>query len=160
MKAQGSQLFFIDPEANSFGCAAIEVGCVLNLDGIDTTTEQNEVTCLADLTRRYEAGLATPGAASFDINFNMTDASHLRLHQLKVAGTSLKWALGWSDGLGIAPEVDTACDFDPPDTRSWILFEGFMTSFPFNFAQNAQVVSKVGIQVSGEPILVPKAPAP
>ncbi|WP_422126135.1 phage tail tube protein [Vibrio anguillarum] len=35
-------------------------------------------------------------------------------------------------------------------------FEGFMNSYPFSFALNAVVSSTVGIQVSGDPVLVPK----
>ena len=46
-------------------------------------------------------------------------------------------------------------EFVTPTSRSWILFEGFMNSFPFSFGLNAQVTSTVGIQVSGEPELIP-----
>jgi hypothetical protein len=150
-KTQGTQLYFIDPANDS----VVEVGCVLNIDGIDTTNEQLDATCLSDLARRYESGLATPGQATFGINIDPTDASHLRLHQLKVAGTSLQWAVGWSDGTS-DPTVDTAEHFDVTADRSWITFEGYMASFPFSFAQNAFVTSNVGIQVSGEPQLFPK----
>jgi hypothetical protein len=152
-KTQGTELYFIDPDSGD----VTEVGCVLNIDGIDTTNEQLDATCLADLARRFEAGLATPGQATFGLNIDPSDASHVRLHQLKVAGTVLEWALGWSDGTGIPPVRDTAGDFDLPDTRSWLTFEGYMSSFPFSFAQNAFVTSNVGIQVSGEPLLTPKA---
>lgn len=153
-KTQGTELYVIDPADNSL----LTVGCVLSIDGIDTTNEQIDVTCLADLARRFEAGLASPGTATFGINSDPSDASHIRLHALKVAGTTLQWAVGWSDGIGILPVIDTAGDFDPPSTRSWILFDGFMNSFPFSFQQNAMVQSTVGIQVSGEPVWLPKAP--
>ena len=152
-KTQGSELYFIDPATG----VVTEVGCVLNIDGIDTTNEQLDATCLSDLARRYESGLATPGQATFGLNIDPSDPSHVRLHQLKVAGTVLEWALGWSDGIGIPPVRDTAGDWDLPSTRSWLVFEGYMATFPFSFAQNAFVTSNVGIQVSGEPVLVPKA---
>jgi hypothetical protein len=42
-----------------------------------------------------------------------------------------------------------------PDDRGWLLFEGFMNSFPFSFAQNAVVTSTVGIQVSGGIRVIP-----
>jgi hypothetical protein len=154
-KTQGTQLYFIDPADDSI----VEAGCVLNIDGIDTTNEQLDATCLADLARRFEAGLATPGQATFGLNIDTADASHIRLHQLKVAGTTLQWAVGWSDGTGIPPtSVDSNGDFVLPTTRSWLAFEGYMASFPFSFAQNAFVTSNVGIQVSGEPTLIPKTP--
>jgi hypothetical protein len=155
VKTQGTDLYVIDPANDSI----LVVGCVTTIDGIDTTVEQIETTCLSDPARSYESGLATPGSASFGINTDPKDASHLRLHQLKVAGTTLKWALGWSEQPGLAPTVDTAGDFILPNGRSWLTFEGFMNSYPFSFAQNSVVQSTVGIQISGEPVLVAAAPA-
>jgi hypothetical protein len=146
-------LYVIDPT----GCTVLTVGCVISIDGIDTTLEQIETTCLESAARTYEAGLATPGAASFQINFDPADASHVRLHELKVAGTTLEWAVGFSDGTA-PPTVDSNCGFNLPTTRSWISFDGFMNSYPFSFALNAVVTSTVGIQISGEPVVTPKTP--
>lgn len=151
IKTQGTELYFIDPETG----LPVAVGCVTTIDGIDTTVEQVETTCLEADARTYIAGLATPGAATFGINTDPQDASHVRLHQLKVAGTTLQWALGWSDGTGIPPTSDSN-GFVLPATRSWITFDGFMNSFPFNFALNSVVQSTVGIQISGEPVVTPK----
>jgi len=110
---------------------------------------------LGDTARSYEAGLATPGTATFGINFDPQDPSHIRLHQLKVAGVTLKWAIGWSEAPGVPPTVDTAGDFELPDSRTWLTFNGFMNAFPFSFQQNSVVQSNVGIQISGDPVLVP-----
>ena len=155
MKSQGTNLYTIDPADGS----VIVVGCPTSIDGIDTSIEQIETTCLNSTARTYEAGLATPGAATFGINVDPKDASHLRLHQLKVAGTTLPWAVGWSESPDTAPttEQDSAGEwvFVTNAARSWILFDGFMNSFPFSFGLNAQVASTVGIQVSGEPELIP-----
>lgn len=151
-KTQGTELYFIDPDTGD----VTEVGCVLNIEGVDTTVESLESTCLEDLARTFESGLASPGTATFGMNIDPSNASHVRLHQLKVAGTTIEWAIGWSDGTGIPPVRDTAGDWTLPSTRSWLTFEGHMTSFPFSFAQNAFVTSNVGIQVSGEPVLTPK----
>jgi hypothetical protein len=153
VKTQGTDLYVIDPEDNS----VLKVGCVTSIDGIDTAIEQIETTCLESPARTYESGLATPGTASFGINVDPKDESHLRLHQLKVAGTTLMWALGWSESPNTPPTVDSNATFNLPSSRSWLVFEGFMNSFPFSFAQNAVVQSTVGIQVSGEPTLVPAA---
>lgn len=153
-RTQGSDLYAIDPDTEEL----LIVGCVTSIDGIDTTVEQNETTCLNALTRTYIAGLATPGSATFGINTDTDDVSHVRLHQLKTQGKSLKWAVGWSESPGTEPTIDTSGDFVLPDVRSWIVFDGFMNSFPFSFAQNTVVQSTVGIQVSGEPVLIPRAP--
>lgn len=151
IKSQGTMLYVIDPSNDSI----LTVGCVTSIDGIDTTINQNETTCLADTTRTYIAGLGTPGAATFGINFDPADDSHIRLHQLKVAGTSLTWAIGMSDGTA-APTFFTNGDFDLPTSRSWIQFNGFMNSYPFTFALDTVVQSTIGIQVSGDPVLTPK----
>lgn len=163
VKSQGSQLYVIDPEDGT----VIEVGCVTSIDGIDTTLDQIETTCLSEDARSYVAGLATPGTATFTINADYRDESHVRLHQLKVEGRTLKWALGWrqedSNGAPVLPgdpptvitDSNGDYEFDVPGARSWILFEGYMSSFPFSFAQNTVVTSNVGIQVSGEPVWIP-----
>lgn len=151
IKTQGTYLYAIDPADESL----ITVACVTSIDGIDTTNEQIETTCLESLARTYLAGLATPGQATFGLNVDTSEASHTRLHALKVAGTSLKWAVGFADGTA-APTVDSAGRFNLPTTRSWIQFEGFMANFPFSFAQNAVIQTTVGIQISGEPELEAK----
>lgn len=154
MKTQGTQLYAVDPMDDSI----LTVVCVISIDGLDTSIEQNETTCLEATVRTYEAGLATPGTATFGIRPDPQEDSHLRLLALKKAGTSLKWAIGWSDGVGIAPTgVDSGGDFILPSTRSWLTFEGFMNAFPFSFAQNTQVESQIGIQISGDPDWIPKA---
>ncbi len=156
-KVAGTNLYAIDPDTGQ----VIVVGCPTSIDGIDTSVEQIETTCLNSTARTYEAGLATPGTASFGINVDPEDPSHLRLHQLKTAGTTLKWAVGWSESPDTPPTVVTNSDgeyeFNTNPARSWILFDGFMNSFPFSFALNSVVQSTVGIQVSGEPELVAKA---
>lgn len=156
IRTAGTELYAIDPDDGEL----ITVGCPTSIDGIDSTLEQLETTCLSETTRTYIGGLATPGTATFGINTDPRDPSHVRLHQLKVAGKNIKWAVGWSDGTGTVPEPTTDSetgeyDFDLPSNRSWITFEGFINSFPFNFSLNAVVQSNIGIQVSGEPTLIP-----
>lgn len=156
IKTQGTMLYTIDPDTG----AVLTVGCVTSISGIDTTVEQVETTCLDASARTYVAGLATPGSASFGINFDTADTSHVRLHQLKVSGETLQWAVGFSDGTNdpnVATNSDGSYEFILPTTRSWIEFEGFMNSFPFEFAQNSVVQSTVGIQVSGEPAVYKKS---
>lgn len=156
IKSQGTDLYTIDPATG----ALLDVGCITSLDGIDTAIDQIETTCLNSLSRTYEAGLATPGAATFGLQFDPADVNHVRLHQLKTAGTQLKWAIGFSDGV-VAPTIGTDSsgeyEFVLPPTRSWLVFDGYMNSFPFTFGLNTMVTSTVGIQVSGEPVLIPKS---
>lgn len=151
-KTQGTELYVVDPDDGD----VIVVGCVTSINGIDTTVEQIEITCLSDTARRYIAGLATPGSASFGINFDPVDSSHERLLELKNEGVVLQWAVGWSDGTADPTGADSQGDFVLPTTRSWLTFEGFMNSFPFAFEGNSVVQSTVGIQISGNPDLQKK----
>jgi hypothetical protein len=150
LKTQGTQLYFIDPDT----FAVTTVGCVTALTGLTAARDQIETTCLDSTARTYVAGMATPGAAQFTINFDPTDDSHVRLHELYVEGTDLDFALGWSDGTA-APTSDSTA-FTTPTTRTWILFSGFISDLPFDFALNTVVTSNVSVQVSGFPTLVAK----
>jgi len=149
-KTQGSELFFIDPDT----FAVTKVGCVTTLSGLTAARDQIETTCLDSAARTYEAGMATPGQAQFTINFDPADASHVRLHELYVEGITLDFALGWSDGTALPTSDSTA--FTAPTSRSWILFTGFISDLPFDFALNTVVTSNVAIQVSDFPILQAK----
>lgn len=150
-KTQGTQLYFRDPTTS----VVTTVGCVTTINGLTAQRDQIETTCLDSTARTYVAGMATPGAATFGINFDPSDASHVRLHALYVAGTTIEWALGWSDGTA-APTADTAGHLNGATTRTWIMFEGFISDLPFDFSLNAVVSSSVSVQVSGFPTLLAK----
>jgi len=151
VKTQGTQLYFIDPD--TFG--VVTVGCVTSITGLTAARDQIETTCLDSAARTYEAGMATPGAAQFTINFDPTDSSHTRLHELYVEGTKVDWALGWSDGTASPTSDSTA--FTLPTTRSWIEFNGYISDLPFDFALNTVVTSNCSIQISDFPVLHAKA---
>ena len=156
IKTQGTQIYAIDPDTG----AVIEVDCAISADGLDTTLEQIETTCLSSPVRTYESGLATPGTATVQINFDPKETSHVRLHQLKQQGAVLSWAIGFSDGTDTPTASANSSgeyEFTLPTTRSWVEFEGFMNSFPFSFSQNAVVTTTIGIQVSGEVAVYPKS---
>jgi len=151
LKAQGTNLFFIDP-ANG---AVLEVECITTLDGLTAARDQIETTCLSDNARTYEAGLATPGTATFTIQYDPESPSHLRLHELYVEGVKLDWAVGMSDGTAV-PTADTTGDFILPATRSWLVFNGYISDFPWSFALNTVVSNNLSVQVSDFPTLVQK----
>jgi hypothetical protein len=151
VKTQGTDLYFIDPHDD----AVTKVGCVTSITGINAARDQIEVTCLDSAARVYEAGLGAPGAATFGINFDPTDASHVRLHEIYVEGTKIEWALGWSDGTA-APTADSDGEFVTPSSRSFITFNGYVSDLPFDFSLNAVVSSSVSVQVSDFPVLASK----
>lgn len=162
MKTERTSLYFIDPDGDSSGPTIVTVGCATSISGISAARDQLESTCLEDSARTYLAGVATPGPVTFTINFDTSDASHIRLHQLWKAGMELQWAVGLSDGPAapaalIPPTLDsTGASFDFPSTRSWVGFDGAITDLPMDFALNALVTSSITVQMSGFPSLFAK----
>jgi hypothetical protein len=150
VKTQGSDLYFVDPHDND----VVKVGCVTQISGINAARDQIEVTCLDSAARIYEAGLGAPGAATFGINFDPQDDSHVRVHELYVEGVKINWALGWSDGTA-DPTADTDGEIVADGSRSWIVFNGYISDFPFDVNLNSVVQSNVSIQVSDFPVVIP-----
>jgi len=134
--------------------SVIVVGCFTSIDGVTNPADQIDVTCLSAADRTFIAGMNSPGTKTFEINVDPTDASHVRLHELK--GTTLKWAIGWSDAVGTDPTVDSSGDFVLPTTRTWLDYEGFITDYPFSFAVNSVVKSSISVQISGAITFTPK----
>jgi hypothetical protein len=152
IKTQGTQLYFIDPD----GDVITTVGCVTAISGIQATRSQIDTTCLENEADTSEAGTAQPGNATFGINFDTSDVSHVTIYDLYRAGTKLQWAIGFSDGSA-APSGASGGQFNLPTSRSWISFEGYISDLPFDFALRDVVKSTVSVQVSGFPELHPKA---
>lgn len=150
-KTQGTMLYFNDPVAG-----VVKVGCPTNITGITAARDQIETTCLDSEARTYEAGMPTPGQATFTINFDTDDSSHLLIYDLWRAGEKVDWALGWSDG-DAPPTLDSAGDFDLPGSRSWIVFNGYVADVPVDFALNDVVTANVSVQVSDFPEVFGKA---
>lgn len=149
---QGTQVYALVPPLTGTGpLTVMQVECATAFNPGGSPKEQIEDTCLSSKERTYKPGLRTPGQASLTINADPNNASHIRLHQLSEADgdTTIKWAVGWSDGSS-APTVNTVGDdFELPDDRTWFVFEGYVADFPFDFAANAVVSTAASIQRSG-----------
>src|SRR5690606_41754504 len=92
------------------------------------------------------------------------DPSHTKLLEMKAAGVSTKWVIGFPDAIGTAPsgaaDSDGECEFTLPSNRTWLEFDGFVNSYAFDFSLNATITATVGIQVSGDPVLTPAGSEP
>ncbi|MCO7575350.1 MULTISPECIES: phage tail tube protein [Pseudomonas chlororaphis group] len=149
---QGTQVYGLVPPITGTGPSTVmEVECATAFNPGGAPAEQIEDTCLSSKERTYKKGLRTPGQASLTVNADPNNGSHIRLHQLSEADgdTTIKWAVGWSDGAA-APTVNAGGDdFELPESRTWFVFEGYVSDFPFDFAANAVVSTAATIQRSG-----------
>lgn len=164
IKTQGTELYAFDPVEKEI----LYVACVDTIDGLDEQIEQIETTCLSDLARTYEGGLATPQAVTFTIQFDPDNEDNIKLYNIKKSGRNLDWFIGFryeENGAAVvpgpAPTYDSVEDeVTTPETRAWIVFNAYMANFPFAFNQNDVVRSAISAQVSGEILVIPKTPTP
>ncbi|WP_312227180.1 phage tail tube protein [Pseudescherichia sp.] len=156
---QGTQLYVLaDGDV-------IEVERITAFSPGGNPADQIEDTPLSERsTRSYKKGLRTPAAATLTLNADPANTSHLRLHRLAASDdqTDLTWAVGWADGDAV-PEAAAGVDPDAvsgmtlPESRTWFVFKGKVTDFPFDFAANTVVATSATIQRSGSAVWIPKA---
>lgn len=150
---QGTQIYALVPAASGLGgLEVLEIECATAFTPGGNPADQIEDTCLSATTRSYMRGLRTPGQASLTLNADPRNLSHVRLHQLSEDDSieNIKWAVGWADGKDIAPTLNTeGDDFELPEGRTWFLFDGYVSDFPFDFAANTVVTTAATIQRSG-----------
>ncbi len=149
---QGTQIFALVPTvADPTELEVIEIQCATAFNPGGNPADQIEDTCLSDKVRKYLRGLRTPGQATLTLNADPRNASHVRLHQLSEDDDigNVSWVVGWSDGTAPPTLNVSGDDFQLPTTRTWFLFDGYVSDFPFDFAANTVVVTSATIQRSG-----------
>ncbi len=163
MLTQGTEIFVLAPSKTTPGdFEVLQIECATAFTPGGNPADQIEATCLEDNVRQYLRGLRTPGQASLTLNADPRNTSHIRLHELSEDDSieDLAWAVGWSDGKGIKPTVNTeGDDFELPTTRTWFVFRGYVSDFPFDFAANTVVTTAATIQRSGGSAWIRKAAA-
>lgn len=141
----------------------VKIDCPTAFQPGEDSADQIDVTCLDAQSRAFLDGLRTPGQGSLTVNADPRNASHLLLYQMSMGNTPdgkdpVKWAVGWSDGRGIAPVLSNGnTDWDLPDTRTWLEFDASVSTFPFDFSGNAVVATNATISRSGDGRWIPKA---
>jgi len=105
MLTQGTQLYgLINGQVR-------EIECITNFNPGANPADQIEDTCLSETnSRTYKKGLRTPGQASVTINADPRNESHYLMWELGEAASDelIQWAIGWSDGVDIAPTFAAA----------------------------------------------------
>lgn len=157
IKAQGTEVFALVSSASGDTKEVLRINCPKSFNLATGSADEIDVTCLESDAKEYLAGLDNPGNATFDINADPTNPSHIKLFQLNQDKTVIQFAVGWSDGKGTPPAINAAGDdFECPDTRTWLLLSGYVEAFPFNFAVNSAVESSISVKISGVVTWLPK----
>ncbi|MDF5921407.1 phage tail tube protein [Pseudomonas aeruginosa] len=158
---QGTQIYALVPPVSGTGAATVlEIEGVTSFNPGGNPADQIEDPCLSDTSRKYKKGLRTPGQATLGINADPRLASHVRLFQLseKDGETSVKWAIGWSDGIDVKPTVSTeGDDFDAAAGAHLVHLRRLRQRLPFDFASNTLVATQATIQRSGAGKWTPKS---
>lgn len=155
LKTQGTQLYVVDPDSSG-GATVLAIECSISIDGVGSPREQIDITCLEDAARRFTSGLGNPGAMTVAINFDPTNASHVRLHEMFRDKTTFNAAIGFGDGTS-PPTISSEDNMDFPPTRTFLhLMDTYVSDYPFNFSLNAVVTANLSFQLSGDPILIEK----
>lgn len=156
---QGTQIYMLDPTGTP---SVVKIDCPTAFNYAGAPVTQIGTTCLDALDfETFEAGLKTPGTASVSIDTDTATASHMAMYNLykQTPSTTVQFAIGFSDGVDVAPTVDGSDDtlLDLPDTRSWLTFRGYISDFPVDFALNSILKSDIPVQLTGAVSLVAKA---
>lgn len=156
---QGTQMYVLNNGVVS------EVECITSFSPGSSPADQIEDTCLSETsTRSYKKGLRTPGQATVALNADPANASHVMLSNLAESSdqTNLTFAIGWSDGTAeptaaTSGAPDAVEGMSLPESRTWYVFQGYVSDFPFDFQANAVVKTSATIQRSGQGVWIPKA---
>lgn len=159
--SQGTQVYALLPTGMAGALEAVRIECVTSFAPGGNPADQIEITCLEETdSREYLRGLKTPASATLGLNPDGSYDSHKKLYDVfdNDEQTLIKFAIGWSDGKDVHATLNVAGDdFVLPTTRTWLVFEGFVSDFPFDFATNSIVSGQIAIQRSGKMLWLHKA---
>lgn len=148
VKTQGSQLYLRYQDSNGYHIT--QIGCPTGITGLGGAANQIDDTCLDDQEMKYIRGMPNPSTVQVALNFDPSKISHQQLWDLFETGDTLQWVLGWSDGVGIQPTVNSGTGVITfPATRTFTEFSGYIADLPLDFAINTVVKSNMQLQRSG-----------
>ena len=151
MKTTGTQLYYVDPYDNTVN----EVDCPDSASITGGDRNIIEVFCLASDDPETHSGRKNTTQANFMINYDSRKESHIRLKELFDSGERFSWAFGLSDALDVPPTADSDGEVIPAASRSWITFEAFVSSYPWDANANAVYTANLSLSISGPVYHIP-----
>lgn len=147
LQTQGTELFLIDTLTSTVA-ALVKLDCPTGITGLGGAADQIETTCLDTLDdKQYRRGLGNPGTVSVPFNFIPTSTSHQLLFDMKDAGTSTQWMIGFSDAT-TDPTVSAGA-FVAPSGRTCAEFTAYISDVNIDVATNEIVRGTLTLQRSG-----------
>lgn len=158
---KGTQVYALLPTvADPAVLEIVPIVCAKAFNPGGDAKSQIETTCLESDAKEYLPGLATPSSATLTIDADPRIQSHVRLYQAfqSAKNDNIKFAVGWSDGIAPPTLAVGGHDFVLPATRTWYVFSGYISDFPFDFAIDSVVATAMTIQRSGQSTWIQKTP--
>lgn len=149
LKTQGTQLYYV-----SAPTVVTEVAQITGLPNFaGGTNTEIDTTHLMSGAFEFIPGLANNEPISFPIIFD--PAIHDVLFNLKLAGTTVPWLVGLSDGTAAPTAVGGA--FSALSTRSNFRVSGFLSNFTVGAEINNKYVGTVTLRPTGPYAFTKKA---
>lgn len=146
IKTQKTELFKVNTATTS-----IKITKITSPTPPSGTADEIDTTDLDSTAKQFTQGLIDYGEATFEINFDPSDASHQALEVDLASGVEREWLLGFSDATTAAPAVIASVFGAPPTTRSWVKFSGFVKGLPKKGGTNTIFTGTLTVRVTGSP---------
>lgn len=148
MPTKGTEMYFVFQNSN--GYSIVKLGCPKGISGLGGSKPQIDETCLDSLEMEFSPGMGSPGAITVDLDIDYSKVSHQDLVYMDENDTKTTWIIGYSDGKGIPPTVNSSTGVVTyPSTRTYVDFQGYIADMPEDFKVNANVACALSIQRSG-----------
>lgn len=150
LKTQGSELYFIDPNASDFPVVRLE--CPTGITGFGGQADQIDTTCLEDINSRSEPGIFRSGPVT--VPFVLRGASEVHAGQeamiaLRDSRLTTGWFAGLSDGTALPTKDSDNANLVRPSGRSGFTFRGYVSDLTFDIGGNEVVRGTLLIQMDG-----------
>lgn len=167
-RTQGSVLWFVAPMlTDPSKYELVKVGCPLSFKSGTDSRSKIDTTCLEQEDGKTSmGGLLDYGQATFDLNVDPQNASHVRLYDLSTSNEDVTWVRGWAGKTkgsvkNIVPTVDADTgEVTLPPGRSWNRFKGYIESFPFDADADSAEKTSLSVQRTNGVEWIPEATTP
>lgn len=149
---QGSELYVIGPDAEDPSqLVCIKIQGVSDIGMPEPTRNKVDSTTLDETEIETSIpGLLSSAEMTITCNYLDDDPGQMYLEQMEDSEVLLTFAIGFSKGKGIKPEV-TADSFTLPNSRGWCRFSGEVSTSGIQTPKNAVMPFVCKVDVTSKP---------